>query len=168
MAKKKHKPRTKYRNNGGPPAPRPASPPRPRAPRPKPEEQTPMQRLAYTAAGAAGTAIVGGMLAKQDWQPKTIAGVITAVGTALAWKGESPAIQSIGTGAMAAGGGQLALQVMDDRYEQALKELAKKAPAPARRQANGYELQPGALEAAFERGRLHTALTSDDYAGGLS
>src|SRR6185295_7660922 len=68
------------------------------------------------AAGAAGTALVGAFLAKQNWQPKTIAGVLTAVGTAVAWTGKTPTLQSIGAGTMAAGGGQLALQVMDDRY----------------------------------------------------
>ncbi len=169
MAKKKHKPRPKHRNAAAVRAPqivRAAAAPRP--PRPPEAEETTGQRLAYTAAGAAGTALVGGFLAKQDWQPKTIAGVLTAVGTALALKGDSSMIQSIGAGAMAAGGGQLALQVMDDRYERALKELAKKEPPPARRQANAYDLPPGALESAFERARMHTALTSDDYADELS
>ena len=157
--KKKHKPRPKYRN-AAPRAPQSA-----RAPR-QPEvaeEETQGQRLAYTAAGAAGTALVGGFLAKQDWQPKTIAGVLTAVGTAMAWSGKTPMLQSIGAGAMAAGGGQLALQVMDDRYERALKELSKKEPPPGRRQANAYALPAGALESAFERARSHLAITTDDF-----
>lgn len=169
MAKKKQKSRSRYRNNGGShPPPRPPSPPRPRAPRAKPEDETQGQRLVYTAAGAAGTALVGGFLAKQDWQPKTIASMLTAVGTAMAWKGDTPTLRSIGAGAMAASGGQLALQVMDDRYERGLKEAEKKEPPAARRQANAYALPPGALETAFERARMHTALTSDDYADELS
>lgn len=156
MAKKKHKSRPKYRNA----APRPPS--APRAPRtPLEEEETPSQRLAYTAAGAAGTALVGGFLAKQDWKPKTIAGVLTAVGTAMAWIGNTPQVKSLGAGAMAAGGGQLALQVLDDRDRE---QQTKKEPPPARRQANANELSPGALESAFERARMQLGLTSDDYA----
>lgn len=73
MDKKKHQPRPKYGNNGGPPAPDPASRPCSRV----------SEQLAYTAAAAAAGAFVGGVLAKQDWQPKTIANALVAVGTAV-------------------------------------------------------------------------------------
>jgi len=180
MAQKKHRSKPKHRNAApqrAPSLPRAVASQRgSRRPSAEPETpvqrlltgpETPMQRLAYTAAGAAGTALVGGFLAKQDWQPKTIASVLSAVGTAMAWAGDTPMLQSIGAGAMAAGGGQLVLQVMDDRSERALSELAKRSPKP--RQANTSALPPGSLEAAFERARMHAELlTSDDYVDDLS
>jgi hypothetical protein len=168
MAKKKHKPKPRHRNAASPRAPSPpheSSPPRNSR---RPYTETSTQRLAYTAAGAAGTAFVGGLLAKQDWKPMTIASVLTAVGTAVAWSGNTPMLQSIGAGAMAASGGQLLLQAMDDRYERALEELSKAKKSPRPRQANTSALPPGALEAAFERARMHTALVDDDYTDDLS
>ena len=158
MAKKKHKhkPRPKLRNVA-PPAPR-----APRAPRgPHPDKETAAQRLAYTAMGAAGTALAGAFLAKQNWRPKTIASVLTAVGGGLAWRGDTATIRSIGAGSMAAGGGQLALQMIDDR------EHAQRAPQktpPEKKPANAGELPPGAVESAFERARMHMALAMDPYA----
>src|SRR5687768_18418493 len=102
--KKKHKFKFKHRNAG---------PPRPRAA--KQEEETPGKRLAVTAAGAAGTALVGSFLARQGWAPKTIAGALTAVGAGLAWKGDGSTIKSVGAGTMSAAGSQLALMLIDDR-----------------------------------------------------
>lgn len=163
MSKKKQKSRSRYRNNGGPP-----SPPRPRAPRaPRaPEDKLQTERLAYTALGAAGTALVGGFLAKQDWSPKVIATALTAVGGALAAGGKTDKLQAVGSGAFGAGGGQLALLVMDDRYDRAVKETQKlvqeqKKGGSDKRQAGG--LPAGALESAFERARGHLAITTDDY-----
>jgi hypothetical protein len=154
MAKKKtHKPRPKHRNAA------------PRAPR-APEEKLQTERLAYTALGAAGTALVGGFLAKQDWSPTMIATALTAVGGAMAAGGKTDKLQAFGTGAFGAGGGQLALLVMDDRYERAVKEAQKlaqeqKKGGSDKRQASG--LGAGALESAFERARSHLAITTDDY-----
>jgi len=154
MAKKKnHKSRPKYRNAG------------PRAPR-APEEKLHTERLAYTALGAAGTALIGGFLAKQDWSPKVIATTLTAVGGAMAAGGKTDKLQAVGSGAFGAGGGQLALLMMDDRYERAVKEAQKlaqeqKKGGSDKRQAHG--LPGGALESAFERARSHLAITTDDY-----
>jgi hypothetical protein len=147
MAKKKHK-FTKHRN---------AAPPRaPRAPRTpgKPELETSGHRLGYTAAGAAGTALLGSFLARQGWAPKTIAGALAAVGAGLAWKGDGSTIKSVGAGTMSAAGSQLALMMIDDR--------GKPAAAPAPRPKNADELPADALESAFERARQRMALVSGE------
>jgi hypothetical protein len=123
--------------------------------RKKPQDETPLRRLGYTAAGAAGTALVGSFLASQGWAPKTIAGALTAVGAGLAWRGDEATIRSLGAGTMSAAGSQLALMVIDDRGK-------KPTPAPAaKKPANADELPPGALENAFERARTRLALSSD-------
>ena len=145
MGKKKKKFKFKHRNA----APRP-----PRAPRAKPDFENSMQRLGYTAAGAAGTALLGSFLARQGWAPKTIAGALTAVGAGLAWKGDGETIKSVGAGTMSAAGSQLALMMIDDRQKPAPTAAAGKKPA------NADELPPGALESAFERARERLALVS--------
>jgi hypothetical protein len=155
MAKKKHhKSRPSYRNAA------------PRAPR-TPDQKLHTERLAYTALGAAGTAFLGGFLAKHDWSPKMIATAITAVGGAMAAGGKTEKLQAVGSGAFGAGGGQLALLMMDDRYENAVKEAQKaaqpKKASAERRQVDASSLPIGALESAFERARSHLALTSDDF-----
>ena len=63
MAKKKKK--HKHGKHGF----RNAGLPRPRG-NTKPKEETPLRRLGYTAAGAAGTALIGSFLATQGWAPK--------------------------------------------------------------------------------------------------
>ncbi len=116
-----------------------------------------MHRLGYTAAGAAGTALLGSFLARQGWAPKTIAGALTAVGAGLAWKGDGSTIKSVGAGTMSAAGSQLALMMIDDRQKPAAAPtVATKKPA------NADELPPGALESAFERARERLALVSSD------
>jgi hypothetical protein len=143
--KKKHK--FKHRN---------AAPRAPRALRaPKPEFESSMHRLGYTAAGAAGTALVGSFLARQGWAPKTIAGALTAVGAGLAWKGDGETIKSVGAGTMSAAGSQLALMLIDDR-----QKPAPAATVAGKKPANADELPPGALESAFERARERLALVS--------
>ena len=73
MAKKKHK--SKYRpRNAAPSAPRPSRPSRAFT---KPDEETPLKRLGYTAAAAAGTSLVGSMLVKNGWAPKTVTTALT-------------------------------------------------------------------------------------------
>ena len=149
--KKKHKFKLKHRNA----APSASAP---RAPRALRDEETPGKRLAVTAAGAAGTALAGSFLARQGWAPKTIAGVLAAVGAGLAWKGEGSTVRSVGTGAMSAAGSQLALMMIDDRDR-------KTAPAPtttAKKPSNADGLPAGALEAAFERARSRLALATDE------
>jgi hypothetical protein len=155
MKKKKGK-HKKFRNNGGPVA----APPRPRAPRAprnkseRPGEESPLRRLGYTAAGAAGSALVGSFLAREQWAPKTIAGLLTTAGAIASWTSHDPMVQNIGSGAMAAGGGQLALMLLDDHEKEGEK--------PGTKRANADGLPPGALESAFERARARMAVMTDE------
>lgn len=154
MKKKKHK--VRHRNA----APAPRVVPRnvvARAPRTKHVEETPLSRLGYTAAGAAGTALVGSLLARQGWAPKTVASALAAVGAGLAWKGEGSTIRNVGAGTMSAAGSQLALMVIDDHEEQKAPASTKKKPA------NAGSLPAGALENAFERARQRLALATGEY-----
>ncbi|MEJ7598513.1 MAG: hypothetical protein WKG01_11435 [Kofleriaceae bacterium] len=144
--KKRHKPKLAIRN---------AAPRAPRQAKPQGEDETPLKRLGYTAAGAAGTALVGSFLAKQGWAPKTIAGALSAVGAGLAWRGDVSTIRSLGAGTMSAAGSQLALMLIDDRDKKVMV-IAPKKPA------NADELPPGALESALERARTRLALASSE------
>lgn len=152
--KKKHK-KHGYRNAA--PRSAPARNAAPRAPRGKSEPETAMTRLGYTAAGAAGTALVGSFLAREGWAPKTVATALAAVGAGLAWKGDESTIRSLGAGAMSAAGSQLALMLMESKAE------AKPAtPEPEKKPANAGELPSGSLENAFERAKSRLAIASDE------
>ena len=150
MAKKK-----KYKKfrNAAPRAPRASSA----------SEETPLKRLGLTAAGAAGTSLVGSFLAHEGWAPKTIATALAAVGAGLAWKGDAPTIRSLGAGAMSAAGSQLALMMIDDRDRKANPATAQvQAQVAAKKPANAGELPPGALENAFERAKSRLALNAGE------
>lgn len=152
MSKRKSKHparRSGHRNAGGPPAPRAK----------RSEAETTLHRLGYTAAGATATALVGSLLAHEGWAPKTIAGALTAVGAALAWRGDDPMVRSVGAGTMAAAGSQLALMLINDR-ETKPRPPTPQAALPPKRQAEA--LPPGALEAAFERARARLAMATDE------
>jgi len=151
MAKKKHKKHGKHKH-----AFRNAMPRAPRQAKAQPGEDTALRRLGYTAAGAAGTALVGSFLAKQGWAPKTIAGALSAVGAGLAWRGDAETIRSLGAGTMSAAGSQLALMLIDDRDKKVTTAVAAKKPA------NADELPAGALESALERARTRLALASSE------
>ncbi len=154
--KKKHKHKHSSYRSALRPVVRNAAPRAPRAA--KTAEPTNMSQLGYTAAGAAGTALLGSFLARQGWAPKTIAGALTAVGAGLAWKGDGSTIKSVGAGTMSAAGSQLALMLIDDRDKPAASTAIAKKPA------NADELPPGALESAFERARERLALGAADEA----
>lgn len=125
-------------------------------------ESLSLLRLGYTAAGAAGTALTGSILARQGWAPKTIAGTLTAVGAGLAWKGDGDPVRSVGAGVMSAAGSQLALMMIDDHEAQkAPPPTPPKKPGTAPKPANSNELPPGALEAAMERARMRLALSEE-------
>lgn len=157
MTKKKKKFKKFTHRNAAPP--RNAIPRMPRAPRAASNDNNgSMHQLGYTAAGAAGTALVGSFLARQGWAPKTVAGALAAVGAGLAWKGDGSTIKSLGAGTMSAAGSQLALMLLDDQH-------AKAAPpkvAVAGKPANADGLPPGALENAFERARERLALSTGE------
>ena len=131
----------------------------PRAPRAMETEETPLKRLGYTAAGAAGTSLAGSFLAHEGWAPKTIATALVAVGAGLAWKGDAPPIRSIGAGVMSAAGSQLALMMLDDRGH---KATTAPPAQPAKKQSNAGELPPGSLENAFERAKTRLAISADE------
>ena len=141
MAKKKKTKHTfvRHRNAGPPRAPRAG----------KPEDETSTHRLGYTAAGAAGSALIGALLARQGWAPKTIAGTLTALGAGLAWKGEGSTTKSLGAGTMSAAGAQLAMMMIDDHQTKQEVKVATVVKKPA----NADDLPPGSLENAFERAR---------------
>src|SRR4051794_708199 len=148
MAKKKHKHKHKFAHrNAAPRAPRAAKPAAPDA-----------HSLGYTAAGAAGTALLGSFLARQGWAPKTIAGALTAVGAGLAWKGDGDTVKSLGAGTMSAAGSQLALMMIDDHSAKHPASASVAQVATAKKPSNADGLPPGALEGAFERARERLAL----------
>ncbi len=157
MTKKKKKFKKFTHRNAAPP--RNAMPRIPRAPRPPSNDNT-ASMLGYTAAGAAGTALVGSFLARQGWAPKTVAGALAAVGAGLAWKGDGSTIKSLGAGTMSAAGSQLALMLLDDQHAR----TAAPKVAIATKPANADGLPPGALENAFERARERLALSTGEQA----
>ncbi len=158
MAKKKKTKSKKHPFRNA--APRAATPRAPRAPRAdKPGEETSLHRLGYTAAGAAGTALVGSFLAREGWAPKTIATALAAVGAGLAWKGDESTIRSVGAGAMSAAGSQLALMIIDDREH---KTAAPLPTGAVKKPANAGELPPGSLEGAFERAKARLVLSAGE------
>jgi hypothetical protein len=147
MAKKKKNKKHAFRN-AAPRAPRTA----------KAEDETPLKRLAHTAAGAAGTALAGSFLAHEGWAPKTIATALSAVGAGLAWKGDSTTIRSVGAGVMSAAGSQLALMVIDD-HEKKAAPAAVPTTQVAKKPSNAANaLPPGALDAALARAQARFAL----------
>ena len=153
MAKKrKSKFSKKYRNAA------------PRAPRTiKPEEETPLRRLAMTAAGAGGTALAGSFLVHEGWAPKTISTALTAVGAGLAWKGDSATVRNIGAGVMSAAGSQLALMMIDDRTSKPSNASVQQPTQTAlKKPSNAGELPPGSLENAFARAQTRLAVVAGD------
>lgn len=153
--KKKSAARHSYRNA----APRNAAPRPPRTS--KPGGDAALHSLGYTAAGAAGTALVGSFLAREGWAPKTIAGALAAVGAGLAWKGDGNTVRSVGAGAMSAAGSQLALMLIDDRSSGGKAPVPTAVATGGKKLANSDGLPPGALEAAFERAQQRFALDGE-------
>jgi hypothetical protein len=159
MKKKNKKSKKKFGHSGfrnAAPAAAPARPRVARVPRARTEatEESPLRRLGYTAAGAAGSALVGSFLAREQWAPKPIAGLLTTAGAIASWTSHDPMVQQIGSGAMAAGGGQLALMMLDDHEKDGEK--------PNTKRANADGLPPGALDSAFERARARLAVMTDE------
>lgn len=76
-----------------------------------------VQQLAFTAAGAAGSALVSALLARRGYAPKTVAGAIAALGAGIAGVGENHAFRALGAGAMSGSGAQLVLMLFAE-YEE--------------------------------------------------
>ena len=142
-----------------------AAPRAPRATTAKPEEETALKRLGYTAAGAADDRRSRARSSRTRAEAsKTIATALAAVGAGLAWKGDAPTIRSIGAGVMSAAGSQLALMMMDDRDHKASGTTAQAAQAPvAKKPANAGELPPGSLENAFERAKTRLSISAGEF-----
>lgn len=133
------------------------------APKPAQKPETALQRLGYTAAGAAGTALAGSFLAHEGWAPKTIATALTAVGAGLAWKGDESTVRSVGAGVMSAAGSQLALMVIDDRDRKQQAQAAQTAQAQdTKKPSNAGALPPGSIESAFNQARAQLAYVGGD------
>lgn len=85
-------------------------------PRALTEETSMLQQLVFTAAGAAGSALLGAILARQGHAPKTVSGALAALGAGLAGIGDSDALRALGAGAMSGSGAQLVLMLFSE-YE---------------------------------------------------
>jgi len=156
-AHKKNRPRPRNRAPTYParaPTPRNAS---------KPAAESPTRRLLTTAGGALAASAIGSLAVRYGFHPTAVAAGMVVGGGVAAWQGGSAAAMSLGAGAMSAGGSQLALLTLAP---------ARKAPALAasppkqiasteHRNASGYALPPGSLDAAFERARAQLALAHD-------
>jgi hypothetical protein len=153
MAKKKKTKKHLFRN---------AAPRAPRATTAKPEEETALKRLGYTAAGAATTSLAGSFLTHEGWAPKTIATALAAVGAGLAWKGEGSTIRSIGAGVMSAAGSQLALMMMDERDHKSSAPTVAQASPATKKPANAGDLPAGSLENAFERAKARLSISAGE------
>ena len=79
-------------------------------------ETSVVQQLVFTVAGAAGSALLGAILARQGHAPKTVSGALAALGAGLAGIGESDALRALGAGAMSGSGAQLVLMLFSE-YE---------------------------------------------------
>ena len=124
-------------------------------------DETPLQRLAYTAAGAGATTLVGSLLLHEGWAPKTIATAFTAAGAGLAWKAEAPSVRSIGAGAMSAAGSQLALLALEQRARRSRPDATDHSDTQTeRRLSNAAGVPAGALQSAFQRAQARLALES--------
>lgn len=83
---------------------------------PEEERTSTAQQLVFTAAGAAGSALLGAILARRGWEPSTVSGTLAGLGAAIAGVGENDALRAIGAGAMSASGAQLVLMMFSE-YE---------------------------------------------------
>ncbi len=73
-------------------------------------------QLAFTAAGAAGSALLGAILTRKGWAPKIVSGTLAALGALLAGVSESDVLRAVGTGAMSGSGAQFVLMLFAE-YE---------------------------------------------------
>ncbi len=73
-----------------------------------------VQHLAFTAAGAAGSALLVALLARRGYPPKKITGALAALGAGLAAIGDNDALRAFGSGAMSGSGAQLVLMLFSE------------------------------------------------------
>jgi hypothetical protein len=117
------------------------------------------RRTLLTAGGALGALVGCAYAAKNDWLPPlAVTGAMSAVGAALAVFGGTPTVQALGTGAMAAAGGQLGLMLIDDHNHKKAETKDSGPLLAKKKESNADGLPPGALEAAYERARARLAM----------
>lgn len=75
------------------------------------------QQLALSAAGAAGSALLGAILARRGFAPKTVSGALAALGAGIAGVGGNEALRAFGAGAMSGSGAQLVLMLFAEYAE---------------------------------------------------
>lgn len=119
------------------------------------EATSTVQQLAFTAAGAAGSALLSAILARQGYAPKHVSGALAAIGAGLAGIGESDTLRAIGAGAMSGSGAQLVLMLFaehEDKKSAAVDEPAAveavSEHAPAAPDAANANVVPLATKAA--------------------
>ena len=120
--------------------------------RAKTEGMPTVQQLAFTAAGAAGSALLSALLARRGYAPKTIAGAIAAVGAGIAGVGDNHAFRALGAGAMSGSGAQLVLMLFAE-YEEKESVASNDAvtpgeASPAQADAANANVVPLAAKAA--------------------
>ena len=117
------------------------------------ERLTTVQQLVFTAAGAAGSAVLGAILARKGHAPKTIAGVMAAIGAAFAGISDSDALRALGAGVMSGSGAQLVLMLFaehEDRQTVGSNTAPSAAPAghvPVQAEAANANVTPLAPKA---------------------
>jgi hypothetical protein len=109
------------------------------------------------ALGSAITAGIGVYGAHREWPAENVAGLLTAGGAVLAWKGEGEAVKNVGTAIASSGAAQLGIALVEKKRK-APPTVVAQATAVPKRPANAGELPPEALREALERWRLQMAL----------
>jgi len=84
---------------------------------PHAEELSATQQLAFTAAGAAGSALLGAILTRKGWAPKTVSGTLAVLGALLAGMSDSDTLRAVGAGAMSGSGAQLVLMLFAEHED---------------------------------------------------
>lgn len=141
-------------------------------------EETRFRRLGLTIIGTALGSIGGALATRWGFHPRTTAIVVGGGGLAMSALLTAPKHRdyaNAGTGAFSAGASQLVLMLLKGvqdaaaAQKQGAPQTASKEPArPPQRQLAALppapHLQPGALDAAFERARSALAVDADGHA----
>jgi hypothetical protein len=102
-------------------------------------------------------------------RPEIVTGTAALLSLGLAVQDKYKGLRTVGAGALAGTGGQLALLLVDDLQRPPNKDGAPavaSASPPPKKPSNAEGLPPGALEAAYERARRRMALSHEyDQAG---
>ena len=84
---------------------------------PRADELSATHQLAYTAAGAAGSALLGAILTRKGWAPKAVSGTLAVLGALLAGMSDSETLRAVGAGAMSGSGAQLVLMLFAEHED---------------------------------------------------